>query len=62
MNRLVLEDDCHINKGSNNDVIVENEDGDGNYDNLNNHNVQMLDLKKTFNVDAKGAKSLFEWY
>ena len=62
INRLVLEDDYHINKGNNNDVIVENEDGkDSNYDNVN-YDVQMLDLEKTFNVDAKKAtKSLFEW-
>ncbi len=59
--------DDHINKGNNNDVIVENEDGDddfedSNYDNVNNHDVQMLDLEKSFNVDAKKAtKSLFEW-
>ena len=59
----MLEDDYHINKGNNNDVIVENEDGkDSNYDNVNYRDVQMLDLEKTFNVDAKkAAKSSFEW-
>ena len=63
INRLVLEDDYHINKGNNNNVIVENEDGkDSNYDNVNYRDVQMLNLEKTFNVDAKKAtKSLFEW-
>ena len=67
INRLVLEDDYHINKGNNNDVIVENGDGndngeDNNYDNVNNHDVQMLELEKTLDVYVKKAnKSLFKW-
>ena len=67
INRLVHEDDYHINKGNNNDVIVENGDGndngeDNNYDNVNNHDVQMLELEKTLDVYVKKAnKSLFKW-
>ena len=67
INRLVLEDNYHINKGNNNDVIVENGDGndngeDNNYDNVNNHDVQMLELEKTLDVYVKKAnKSLFKW-
>ena len=64
---MVLEDDYHINKGNNNDVIVENGDGndngeDNNYDNVNNHDVQMLEQEKTLDVYVKKAnKSLFKW-
>ena len=63
----MLEDDYHINKGNNNDVIVENGDGndngeDNNYDNVNNHDVQMLELEKTLDVYVKKAnKPLFKW-